>query len=433
MRCPRCDTEMADGSCPNCGYSVDDDKTIEKDNTGGDSQIFSKYIIRYTTIISVLLFIGYTVLNTGAMLWLIKLIFPKTIYNSSVIYLVSPIPVVQDGTYYFALGLFKIKGYTLAIYYMGLVATIFLSYMTLFYEGTNGFISYLKNTLSNENSGPDKIKGPIMRVACVFAALLFVTYVYLIALQLFGTSPSTPSGLEENPLWQIALSFTNAAVWEEVVVRLIYIGIPMVFYAKIKGHKNPKKFLIGGFGIKSRFIVILIILSSAIFSLAHLASWDIFKIFPTFIAGIGFGYLFAKDGLYSAIILHFVWDYMSIPEDILNIPNYNTYFTLILLFWIAIGGYYSYYFLKHGYNWLFNPKKREEKIVTEEKVEKETPSGTAGTSFAYVCPNCGNGTAIYTDEGKLKCKRCGEETDPSSNSYQERNTNREKGIEWPPS
>ncbi len=425
MRCPRCGTEITDDSCPNCGYKI-----IENEKTkGAQSDELKQNIIRYFTLTSVILFIGYTVLSTGAMLSLIKIILPRTLYNSSVIYLVSPIPVIQSGKYYFALGLFKINGYPFAIYYIGLVGIIFLSYIVMFYNGTKGFLSYFKRTLSNDEEGPKKLKGPIMRVACIFAALLFVTYLYTMGLELLGTSPSTPSGLKESPLWELAYGFTNAAVWEEVVVRVIYIGVPMVFYAKVKGHKNAKKFLIGGFGLKSRFIIILIILSSAIFSLAHLASWDIFKIFPTFIAGIGFGYLFAKDGLYSAILLHFVWDYMSIPDKIMDIPNYNIYFSLLLLFWIAVGGYYSFYFVKHGIKWFSKPKEKEEDIITEKETKEETSSGTG---FAYVCPNCGNSTAIYTDDGKLKCKRCGEETDPSSKSYKERDSE-ERGSRWPPS
>ncbi|MFW6071886.1 MAG: type II CAAX prenyl endopeptidase Rce1 family protein [Thermoplasmatota archaeon] len=427
MRCPRCGTEMMDGSCPNCGYSIK-----EKGKSKDDSQSLSKNILRYITLISVLLFVGFMVFNTSAMLWLIKLILPKTLYNSSVIYLVSPIPMTQDGKYYFALGLFKINGYPFGIYYIGIIGAIFLSYIAMFYEGTKGFLEYLTETLKNDKDGPDKLKGPLMRVACVFAALLFISYVYYMGLELLGTSPTTPSGLEDSPLWQLAYSLTNAAVWEEIVVRVIYIGIPMVIYAKIKGHKNAKKFLIGGFGLKSRFIIILIIFSSTLFSLAHLASWDLTKIFPTFVAGIGFGYLFAKDGLYSAIILHFVWDYMSIPEEILNIPNYNMYFGLLLLFWIAVGGYYSYYFIKHTFKWFFNPEEKEEKLIQRTDSEKEKVSGTAGASFAYVCPNCGNGSAVYTDDSKLKCKRCGEESDPSSNSYRQRNLDKRR-TGWPPS
>ena len=426
MRCPRCGTEITDGTCPNCGYMVTENKKTDKSK----SRDLLENIIRYFTLVSVILFIGYTVLNTSAMLYLIKLILPKTIYNSSVIYLVSPIPVIQSGNYYFALGLFKINGYPFAIYYLGLVGIIFLSYIAMFYNGTKDFLNYFKRTLNNDDNGPNKLKGPIMRVACIFAALLFVTYIYMIGLEILGTSPSTPSGLTDSPLWELAYGFTNAAVWEEVVVRVIYIGIPMVFYAKLKGHKNPKKFLIGGFGLKSRFIVVLIVLSSAIFSLAHLASWDIFKIFPTFIAGIGFGYLFAKDGLYSAILLHFVWDYMSIPDKLMAIPNYNMYFSLLLFFWIVVGGYYSFYFVKHGIKWFSKPQEKEEKIVSEKEMKKE--STTPDSSFAYVCPNCGNSTALYTEEGKLKCKRCGEETDPSSNSYQKRDIE-ERGSRWPPS
>ncbi|MFW5927562.1 MAG: type II CAAX prenyl endopeptidase Rce1 family protein [Thermoplasmatota archaeon] len=427
MRCPRCGTEISDGSCPNCGYElIENEKTPEP-----QSNELIQNTIRYFTLISVILFIGYTVLSTGAMLSLIKIILPKTLYNSSVIYLVSPIPMTQGGKYYFALGLFKINGYPFAIYYISLVGIIFTSYIVMFYNGTNGFLVYFKETLNGDKDGPDHLKGPIMRVACIFAALLCVTYLYIMGLELLGTSPSTPAGLKESPLWELAYGFTNAAVWEEVVVRVIYIGVPMVFYAKVKGHKNAKKFLLGGFGLKSRFIIILIIFSSALFSLAHLASWDIYKIFPTFIAGIGFGYLFAKDGLYSAILLHFVWDYMSIPDKIMDIPNFNIYFTLIIFFWIVVGVYYSFYFVKHGIEWFSRPEEKEEDIITQ-KEAKEKRGGTGDTGFAYVCPNCGNSTAIYTEEGKLKCKRCGKETDPSSNIYKKSNLE-ERNSRWPPS
>jgi membrane protease YdiL (CAAX protease family) len=68
----------------------------------------------------------------------------------------------------------------------------------------------------------------------------------------------------------------------------------------------------GGFGM-SKIAIILIIISGIIFGLAHYPGWDdqVWKVASAAIGGIFFGYLFVRFGLYAAIFMHFITDYLS--------------------------------------------------------------------------------------------------------------------------
>jgi hypothetical protein len=51
--------------------------------------------------------------------------------------------------------------------------------------------------------------------------------------------------------------------------------------------------------------------SAFLFGLAHIPGWGLWKFFPAFVAGLGFGYLFLRFGVTAAILAHFVNDYVG--------------------------------------------------------------------------------------------------------------------------
>ncbi|MBS3781658.1 MAG: CPBP family intramembrane metalloprotease [Candidatus Thermoplasmatota archaeon] len=421
MECPRCKSEITEGRCTNCGYTL----ATQRDSS---SDITSKLkgLITFLAIIS---FLGYLIFNIGLLLWSIDLVLPETLTHQTTIYILIP----------FGLGIAEISGYPFAIYYLFLVASILLSYAIVFYTGWKDLASYIKNVfrgkfkkLDNDNSATSS---PILRLVTVFTALLFISYVYIIMLELTGRGIETPEEFLKAPIWERVFSVTKAVVWEEITVRVVYIGIPILIYALAKGKKNFTKYLLGGFGFEERYSVTLVIISSIVFAVAHLPGWgwDPLKAVQVLPAGVFIGYLFVKDGLHSAILLHFFWNFINIPGQMMNIPNFDLYSSLLMLFWIAVGVYYTYNYINKFILWLRegSEEKHEREIEQQEEIP-EPKDHTAGVTIGYVCQSCGYNKAEYTNEGKLRCKRCGTKSDPKSPQVQQQKKLLQKGG-WPPS
>lgn len=399
--------------CKSCGYGL---MAEEKNEPFGFSEI--KNAIKNTfSLVAVLSFVTFLVLNTAIMLWSIDLIGPETLTSSTILYVV----------FFIVIPVTTISAEAFLVYFALLVAGVFLSYIALSYKGGKDFFIHVHDIFENITEKSKKSDTPIPRLAHVFTALIFVSYLYYILIGAFGVSPQTP-GFTELDLWQLMFGLTEAAVWEEVTVRVVFIGIPMLAYAYTKGKKLSLKYLLGGFGLKDRFAIWPILLSSVIFGIAHLGSWDLYKLVPTFIAGLAFGYLFAKDGLFSCIILHFVWDFMSIPGKVFNTSHIENVMIILVLTWMLIGLYFTYHYTKRTVSWLFKPKKKARK---KRKKEYEGVL-TAGVTAAYVCPQCNNTTAVYTKNGKLRCKRCGQISEPTSSNVQRSKSKVQVNRQWPP-
>ncbi len=106
----------------------------------------------------------------------------------------------------------------------------------------------------------------------------------------------------------------DAAVWEEVIVRMAFIGVPMAVLALCHLRKDFWKYLLGGFGM-SRLSVVLILVSALVFGFGHLSGWGFWKVLPTTITGIALGYLYVRFGIHVSIAFHFLVDYMAILID----------------------------------------------------------------------------------------------------------------------
>ncbi|MCC6013516.1 MAG: CPBP family intramembrane metalloprotease [Candidatus Verstraetearchaeota archaeon] len=114
------------------------------------------------------------------------------------------------------------------------------------------------------------------------------------------------------------LSLSYAVISEEIGFRLIPILIPIGIYLLLKRYTN--NFIIaifkpGFYNVKDKWLniikIFLIILSSFIFSYAHLISniWEIGKFPSTFFAGIIIGYCAVKYGFDAAILMHWYFNY----------------------------------------------------------------------------------------------------------------------------
>jgi len=201
--------------------------------------------------------------------------------------------------------IFETRGSTLQAYWILLAAVIVVCV-------TTAIMKFIKVT--KEGGGilrPGASENTAVFWVCIFlSAMLLIHVIIVLFTEASGTTVQVPdfgSYLEQMFL------FADAAVWEEVIARVLYIGVPFFFISLIATKKfDSWKCLFGGFGM-SKVAVVLIIISGIIFGLAHYPGWEdqAWKVLATGIMGMFLGYVFVRFGLYASILMHFINDYLS--------------------------------------------------------------------------------------------------------------------------
>ena len=174
-----------------------------------------------------------------------------------------------------------------------------------------------------------------LAVAQVWMAVTFfqVALIYLITLA--GIEPTSPiQPPTPQTAWVLLFELANAGVYEEIIFRLLLIGLPMALGSVVLRIMEVNRGATGnGPGSAGRYIAgawryliggvlrrdspkealvagwAFLFASSAIFGLAHAPGWGYWKVVPSMVAGLGFGYLFLRHGVGAAILAHFVNDY----------------------------------------------------------------------------------------------------------------------------
>ncbi len=178
------------------------------------------------------------------------------------------------------------------------------------------FIAYaVRRTLAaKRESGGDGervYRSDFVAASSLTAVLLGASMAYIMAMALIGYVPDS-SWLEEYDEWLIAFMLANAGFQEEIAYRVILIGLPLAVIAMVRyrGVRNWR-LLLGGFGM-SKATLVLIVVSSVIFGLAHYDGWGWVKIINAFIAGILFAYAYTEYGLHVCVIMHFMNDTLTL-------------------------------------------------------------------------------------------------------------------------
>ncbi len=189
--------------------------------------------------------------------------------------------------------------------------------------------------------GPHHLEEPLsgwgpVETSRVFSAVIFFSIAVHFLFQMLDQPTPTPALLSSSvPIWIRLISLAEASVWEEFSGRLLLIGLPLAF---IYGFREKKIFdasqLLGGSGRFGRSEMALIFISALSFGMAHLG-WGPWKVVPTFVSGLLFGYLFVKVGLHATIVMHFLIDYLSFIEELAGFGG--TISILILLFLAFVG------------------------------------------------------------------------------------------------
>ncbi len=339
---------------------------------------------------------------------------------------IAPFPIpTSGGDYAVVLGLVAVQGLPLLAWFFVVVAIILASVLLLIWqEGGRG--------LRELREATQRWRAPLARggawssLAQVFAAIFFFETLYIIILlPLLGVSPQAPFPEGEEP-WYIPLLLANAPVYEELLLRVLILGLLVWVLEKDAGLPKLKlrHLVLGGrYEVNVRTAGPLLY-SSVLFALAHVlgaGNWAPWKVVDTFVAGLALGYLFLRHGLAASILLHFTIDYG--PEQLGPQANVFDPWNLAFIALNVVGAacfllyvYRTSFYLRRAYRRLPAlivalssrlPRARPAQPVPMAlPLPPPPPDLVAPAATGRPCANCGAYGVRY-EAGRLVCPHCG--------------------------
>jgi len=199
-----------------------------------------------------------------------------------------------------------------------MIGAILMSAAVMFYLDGPAYVRLAGKHVRRGMIPPLRTDNTIVLVFRMYIAILGFSFIYNIILSLFTVQPEVPD-FGSMPLWEQLHAFAEASVWEEVLTRVLALGVPLMLYHMWTGRAkaSPGRYLVGGgFPIDTAAFAIMTF-QALVFALAHVAGWDLWKVLPTLISGYAFGYLFLKRGVWAGVMLHFTFDYLGMTADAL--------------------------------------------------------------------------------------------------------------------
>ena len=255
----------------------------------------------------------------------------------------------------------NISGLALVCFFILLVLAITVSYLYAMGESLYASINELI-------LGRPRRHSTILTIGGLFFAMLAINVIYYTLVESSGVSPNVPD-FESEPLWESVYGFAKASVWEEIIVRVLFIGVPLLWIDLLlrRGQLlQPIRYFAGG-GMKFGFVeCALIAFSAVMFGLGHMQAWDFWKVIPTIITGLCFGYLYVRIGLYAAIIFHFSFDFLEIPVRYFG-DAVTVALGLLSLLWLVAGLIFIIYYSMQLARFLRG------KVLSHEDASPQTP------------------------------------------------------------
>lgn len=280
-------------------------------------------------------------------------------------------------------------------------------------------------------------RSTLVVVGQVFMALIFFdTFYFLLVLPALGIDPSPPDFFQQAPTWYLMYSLIDASIWEEIAVRLLFIGLPLTIgslLVRIAQASSPSaleagsrsrhilgslRYLLGGqvSGKSPRPVQLtaaaLLLLSAILFGYLHVLSWEVgWKFVDTFVGGLALGYLFLRKGLAASILLHFSINASTVLLTAVggeaNLGATALLGLVSLAFAILGLGFFLFYAKEVG-KFIFRSLVGRPRGVGQLRAEERAPprARVQPPLYSVVCPSCGGQEAVYRD-GSLVCANCG--------------------------
>lgn len=347
MTCDRCKECQAKGNrfCIYCGEKLDPlygEGCTHCDECRRNGDRYCRYCGKSLTesenpLLTIGFVVGFvTALIAAAILtfeyavaiWGIPLVFPNLADNDVTLIIIVP-KIITIATF---------SGIPAQIYYILLIIALAICLGYYFYRAYGPLVK-LKNGDNKSIRNTAFFEVPVLFCTLLFWELAFV---------LILTYCDIPvNGLPDRETWKWMFGLLEAPVWEEIITRVLMIGVPMMLIALIRDQEGSSslKYLFGGFGF-NRPAMVLIFFSAFMFGAGHLNNWGAWKFFPTFVFGLIAGYLFCRYGVYATIVIHFLTDYLSAETWLTGNEFPLAYLLLILLSLACVP--YTYIYLKRG-------------------------------------------------------------------------------------
>ena len=344
--CARCDECRANGDnfCKYCGkplksYREGCDRCEECLNNGDKfCRYCGKSLVKpENPLLTIGFVVGFVTAFVGALilvfeyavaLWGIPMVWPHLLDSQTSLILVVPVIIT----------IVSFSGISAQIYYVLLLIAVAVCLGYYFYKASGPLIK-LKN-------GDNKTvrDTAFFEIPVLFCTLLFWEIVMAVVLTALGIEMK---GLPDRATWAWMYGLLEAPVWEEIITRILYLGLPMALIAAIwkKEGKKSVKYLFGGFGF-NRPAMVFIFFSAFMFAAGHLNNWGAWKFFPTFAFGLIAGYLFCRYGIYACVVIHFLTDYLSAETWLTGTDVPLAYIAMAFLSLICVP--YTYIYLRRG-------------------------------------------------------------------------------------
>ena len=279
-QCPHCHTHnnFRGRFCSNCGFDLEEGRPMERN--------FLTTVLIGIAAIGVLLLIIEALLFTTNAYEILNLVSGTSTFY---IFIPGPYPILT------------ISGVYLQAYWALVVLSILFSAAYMIIKFVLSFSE--RSTVKTENTGAFWT----FNTAFLSMTLYFIITTFVIILELEGVS----SPFEEYNVLEMIYLLAEASFWEEISMRVLLIGVPiMIISLAVNRKASALKSILGGSGICTVSIV-LIFISAVVFGIAHSGWEQDWKILDTALAGLLYGYVFVRFGLYASILSHFLTNFSS--------------------------------------------------------------------------------------------------------------------------
>ncbi len=247
-------------------------------------------------------------------------------------------------------------------------------------------------------------RSAIFRISEFYALNLFLSLAYFLIIDALGKPVANPLG-NSVPFFYNMFELTNAGLYEELITRVLYIGIPLYIYYRLKMGPNGERekhvpFYRAIWGGNYKFgkpEITVLVISSIIFGVAHASSWDWSKVPQAALGGFFLGILFLRYGLFADVLFHFSIDSTDafLPTTLGNplangaTTGFATFIDLLFVF-AGIVVLISYFFRLRNYM----------------NVRKNGAVPSAVQDYNQ-CPRCQSTDSEIIYQGVYRCKNCG--------------------------
>ena len=382
--CPSCGSRLPGGAsyCPSCGRHLN--PVPYPDRPTEPKRLSAREIVDLVGAWGSILLLGLLLFNTFVALWIAPEIFANIGDVGVTLFIMVPL-IIE---------VFRLTGTLAELYYI-LILIAFLASFALLLWHSRDFASELRGEFKERRT-------PLFALTTLFAAVYLFNYGFYFLVTMLGAEVETPafSSLED---WRLLFLLLNAVVYEELISRILLIGVPIAI-AILIGRKEGSWYraLFGGTGT-GRLEQALVLFSATMFAFGHLEGWDAWKILPTFVGGLALGYLFVRYGVYASIMLHFAVNYLSAPMIYSDSIVAMVMLLFVLLLFLGMGVPFLIIYAKQGLEALIGKE-----IVMPKREVAEPPKVPEKEEYHLprpMCPACGQEGAVYS-KGEYVCPRC---------------------------